>query len=334
MCLAADVLSAQQLTSRTRDYLVNTVKLTEDHLADLIEGKPVVTILKTGEREEVLVFGAVFIKSAPRDFVDLYRDLEALGGNEGYLAIGAISDPPQLSDLAEFTFPETDFEDLEHCELNDCDLQLSTAGIEAAQKVDWSSPNAKAEANRILRRGALELLERYQTGGNSELGVLMNRDYAVAVDKTFATLLARIRGLASSVPELREFLLHYPNADLQDYEDYFYWEKVNFGLKPTLRLNHVVVHNVNRGAGKTHIVVNKQLWASHYFQSAIDFWVAVEDQAGPMKQGFYLITYKASRQFALGKGLIGRIIRSQALPRARRGIESALAATKVILEKP
>ena len=192
MCLAVGVSSAQQPTSRTRDYLVNTVKLAENELTDLVEGKPVVTILETGEREEVLVFGAVFIESTPQAFVDLYRDLEKLGGNEGYLAIGAFSNPPQLSDLDEFTFPDTDFEDLEDCKPNDCDLQLSAAGIDAAQKIDWSSPNAKAEANRILRRGTLELLERYKTGGNRELGVLMNRDYPVAVDETFAALLSHI----------------------------------------------------------------------------------------------------------------------------------------------
>jgi hypothetical protein len=34
------------------------------------------------------------------------------------------------------------------------------------------------------------------------------------------------------------YLLEYPQADLPGADSYFYWEKVNFGLKPAIRASH------------------------------------------------------------------------------------------------
>ena len=130
------VLAAQQPTPRSRDFLVNTVGLTTDEMDTLTAGRPVVKIEETGERAEVLIFGAVFIDASPSEFVDLYRDLEKLEGNEGYLGLGRFSNPPILSDLADFTFVETDYEDLRKCRQQNCNVQLSTAEISQAQAID------------------------------------------------------------------------------------------------------------------------------------------------------------------------------------------------------
>ena len=47
-----------------------------------------------------------------------------------------------------------------------------------------------------------------------------------------------VRGRASALPdvlpELRRYFLEYPNAALAGADSYFYWEKVRFGLKPTI----------------------------------------------------------------------------------------------------
>jgi hypothetical protein len=38
-----------------------------------------------------------------------------------------------------------------------------------------------------------------------------------------------------------QFLLEYPGAQLPDATSFLYWHKVNFGLKPTIMINHVVI---------------------------------------------------------------------------------------------
>jgi len=155
--------------------------------------------------------------------------------------------------------------------------------------------------------------------------------YDLNVQKTFETLLSRIQGLREELPAVRAHLLNYPKSSLPNSEDYFYWEKVDFGLKTTLRVNHILIHATDSNVARRHIVVNKQLWASHYFQSAVDVWWGVEDRSGPSKKGFHLVTVKISRQNAL-LGVKGRMIRAVAVPRAKNGIILALETLKQKLE--
>jgi len=65
--------------------------------------------------------------------------------------------------------------------------------------------------------------------------------------------------LPDMIPELRRYLLEYPNASLANADSFFYWEKVDFGLKPTTRVNHTVIY---RGRTQGHdfgAVANKQM---------------------------------------------------------------------------
>jgi hypothetical protein len=77
-------------------------------------------------------------------------------------------------------------------------------------------------------------------------------------------------------------------------ESQFYWEKVNFGLRPTLRLVHAVVY---RGSGQpVYATAAKQFYASHYFHTALDLTACIEVAGRP---GFFLVTVKGSEQAGL-----------------------------------
>jgi hypothetical protein len=56
-------------------------------------------------------------------------------------------------------------------------------------------------------------------------------------------LLSRSKALPVYLPELREYLLNYPKAGSGNIQSEFYWEKVHFGLKPTLRVVHAIVYH-------------------------------------------------------------------------------------------
>jgi hypothetical protein len=58
----------------------------------------------------------------------------------------------------------------------------------------------------------------------------------------FETMIGRASALPDVLPQLRRYLLEYPNAPLANTETFFYGEKVAFGLKPTIRPNHAVVY--------------------------------------------------------------------------------------------
>ena len=72
----------------------------------------------------------------------------------------------------------------------------------------------------------------------------------------------------------------------------------------------------------------KQLYASHYFETALDLTVCVKDAN---RNGFYLITVKGSQQAGL-TGLKGGIVRKVAVDKTRSSLERVLAAYKKTLE--
>jgi hypothetical protein len=78
-------------------------------------------------------------------------------------------------------------------------------------------------------------------------------------------------------------------------------------------------------------VALKQLYASHYFQAALDLTVCTKDAARPNEPGFYLITVKASQQAGLS-GLKGSVVRKVAVGKTRSSLENTLTAIKQKLE--
>jgi hypothetical protein len=125
--------------------------------------------------------------------------------------------------------------------------------------------------------------------------------------------------------------LNYPKADSGNIQSEFYWEKVNFGLKPTLRMVQAIVYQGKSPERPAYAVAVKQLYASHYFESALDLTVCVKDDEHPAHPGFYLITLKGSQQAGL-TGLKGGIVRKVAVDKTRSSLEKALASIKQKLE--
>jgi hypothetical protein len=74
---------------------------------------------------------------------------------------------------------------------------------------------------------------------------------------------------------------NYPKESLPDGPSAFYWEKIRFGLKPTLRVNQLITSHLTTEHGSIDVIAIKQLYASHYFQTALDLYFCIPGlQAG------------------------------------------------------
>ena len=308
------------------------VGLNDDEIREIREGKAVAKILDAPTADQVFVFGSVYIHSTPERYLAFASDIDALRKLPSFLALRKFSDPPQLSDLTGFTLDEEDFKQLKNCKPGHCEVQLPSEAMEEFQRsVNWSAPDASDQANRLAQQMALQTLLNYQQGGNSALGAYRDKNHPAAVAETFASLLNRSKALPVYLPELREYLLNYPKADSSGIESEFYWEKVNFGLKPTIRLVQAIVYQGKLPERPAYAVAVKQLYASHYFESALDLTVCVKDDEHPAHPGFYLITMKGSQQAGL-TGLKGGIVRKVAVDKTRSSLEKALDSIKQKLE--
>jgi len=311
-----------------RDY----VGLTDDQIASIRSGKAVAKIVDSPTPDEVFVFGSVYINSTPEAYLKFASNIDELRKLPGYLAIRKFSDPPQLSDLDGFTLDDDDIKQLKNCKPGDCEVQLPAESMEEFQKhVNWSAPDVTDQVNYLGQQMALDALQQYIHGGNEALGTYRDKKHPTAVAETFQSLLSRSKALPVYLPELDRYLLDYPSAPSDQIQSQFYWEKVNFGLKPTLRMVQAIVFRGVRPSEPAYAVAVKQLYASHYFRTALDLTVCVRAADAPGPHGFYLITLKGSEQAGL-TGLKGSIVRKVAVDKTRSSLERALASIKEKLE--
>ena len=327
--LMSAVSSFPQSTDRLHTFFKQNIGLKDSEIADIEHGKAVAKILGSPTPSEVFVFGSVFIKAQPSAYVHLAVDLDSLKSLPNYLAIGRFSSPPQLSDLSGFELEVGDVNDLKKCKPGNCEIQLPAENIEEFKsQINWSGADVAGQINNLAKKMALEALLAYQKGGNAALGTYRDKKSPAQVSEQFRALLSRSKVLPEKLPAFYSYLLDYPKASLPDSSSVFYWEKVKFGLKPTLRLNQQITARATGEHGTIDVVAIKQLYASHYFQTALDLNFCVPGNG----QGFYLVTVKGSEQAGL-TGVKGSAVREAAVDKTRSSLEKSLEAIKTQLEK-
>jgi len=323
---------AVQQASEPDRFFHDYAGLSDDQIQSIRYGKPLAKVLPSRTPDEVFVFGSVYVESAPESYLKLALDIDKLRKLPTYMAIRKFGDPPTLADLEGFTLEEEDIKELRNCKAGHCEVQLPAEAMETFQRsVNWSAPDAAGQVNRLGQQMALEALLRYMQGGNAALGTYRDKSHPAEVAETFQSMLSWPKSLPVYLPELQAYLLEYPNRKSGNFESEFYWEKVNFGLKPTLRLVQAVVYRGTSSAGPVLAVAGKQLYASHYFQTALDLTVCVPDSGHPEKKGFFLITLKGSKQAGL-TGFKGGIVRRVAVEKTRSSLDRGLTAVKQALE--
>jgi len=322
-----------QLVARTPPLpIFAALGLTAEEIAAVDAGRPVAKVLPWGEPSEVYVFGAVHVDGSPDTYLKAARDVRRLSGTPGYLAIGELRDEATVADLSALTFEPDDVKALQHCREGACDVQLPTTSIQAFRDgVDFSRPAAAEQANALARPMVLQLLRSYQEGGHRTLGEYRDKQNPARIAEQFETMIGRASRLPDVIPELRRYLLDYPNATLANGDSFFYWEKVAFGLKPTIRVNHAVIYHGRADGHDFGAVAVKQLYATHYFHTALDVSVCVDDVAGGTGRGFYLLTLKGSQQEGL-TGVKGSLLRKIVVDKTRQSLESALTSIKRTVE--
>lgn len=332
--IATHGLSGAQAVRRDPPTSVFTsLGLTADQIAAVDAGTPVARVLSWGGPSEVYVFGAVHVDGSPDVYLNAARDVGRLRGTEGYLGIGELKNDASVADLGDLALDPDDVKALKDCREGSCDVQLPTASIqEFRDGVNWSRPDTVDQANVLARPMILRLVRAYRDGGNDALGEYRDKKNPARVADQFRTMVGRAAALPDALPELRRYLLEYPNAELANADSFFYWEKVSFGMKPTIRMNHAVIQRGRTDGRDLGVVAIKQLYASHYFHTALDLSVCVDDRAASTPHGFYLLTLKGSEQEGL-TGAKGSVLRKVVVDKTRGSLEKALASIKRSIEQ-
>jgi len=315
------------LPAQFDSYIKAHVKLTADEYTQLLAGQPVTQLLDTDPAKEVAIFGAVWVNAPIARYVSAVKDIESFEKGDNFLVTKRISTPPRLEDFDQLSLPPEDIADLRSCKVGDCEVKLGeTALIRIQKETDWTKPNATADVERSMRKLAYEYVTAYLEGGNSRLAVYRDAKRPTFVAQEFAAMVDRMPEMTNYLPDLKKYLLGYPKVTLANAESFLYWQNAAFGLKPTLRINHLTI-----AKQQSHVVVvSKMLYASHYFWTAIELRVLVPDPA--RGQGFWFANVNRSRSDGLD-GFVGSLIRGKAQDEAKGGMKAALAITKQRMER-
>ncbi len=307
-------------------YFSASVKLTDFERKALLANAPVSKLVDGDPTKEVSVFGAVWIDAPASAYVALVKDIEHFENGGPFRITRHISLPPALADFANMRLPDDDVTDLKNCRVGDCELKLSQDALDRVRKsLDWSKPTVKRDAEALARQLALEYVTGYVEGGNDRLAVYRDRKNPTFVATEFRMMIDRMPALVEFLPDLKTLLLGYPSVTMPGITSIFYWQEAQFGLKPTIRINHLMIEEQPQGVA----IANKLLYASHYFWTALELRVLVPDPA--RGRGFWFVNLNRSRSDGLS-GFVGRMIRGRVQNEAQKGVESALAATKAALE--
>jgi hypothetical protein len=135
------------------------------------------------------------------------------------------------------------------------------------------------------------------------------------------------------VPAFIAYLDDYPRGRPAGAEDFFYWSVVDFGLKPTLRLIHVTIYPMDDRprSDVAYAIAIKQLYASHYFHSALELRFLVDD-GRVARPGFYLLSITRSRTDGM-TGFTGSFLRPIISRRSRNGVQRYLEHVKRQVER-
>ncbi len=313
---------------RLGDAIARYLKPTAAEKAKLLQGEPVTKFLDADPSVEVAIFGAVWVKAPVARYVAAVKDIEQFEKGGNFLVTKRISSPPRLEDFAQLTLPPDDIVDLKTCKVGSCELKLGEPALTRIRgEVDWSKPDHTADVEALVRGLALEYVKGYLEGGNERLATYRDSSRPTFVSQEFSSMIERMPALTEYLPELKDYLLRFPKVTLPKSESFLYWQSAKFGLKPTIRINHLTISEQPDNVA----VMSKMLYASHYFWTALELRVLVPDPA--RGEGFWFVSVNRSRSDGLS-GFSGSLVRGKVRGEAEKGSLAVLRRTKASLEKP
>ncbi len=127
-----------------------------------------------------------------------------------------------------------------------------------------------------------------------------------------------------------QYLDQFPRKPLPGAKDVLYWVKENYGLTPVISIVHGVIYQPPAQADRT-VVVQKQIYASHYYDGSLAL-ASVVDSSAAETPTTYLVYVNRSRGDLL-KGGFGGLKRNVARQQAQKAAEQTLGTIKSVLEQ-
>jgi hypothetical protein len=183
---------------------------------------------------------------------------------------------------------------------------------------------------QLFRQTLLEYIQSYLANGNASLVKYADKAATTSLASEFQDLLVTAPYLREYSPDFFAYLQNFPRGKPQGAEDFLYWSKEKFGLKPVISITHVFLYR--RPGTEDVLIVSKQIYASHYFHASAGLTGSVARASTGGRPQSYLFYLNRSRVDALGgmfSGVLSNLIRGQ----IQDGLSTNLKLARDRLEK-
>jgi hypothetical protein len=182
-----------------------------------------------------------------------------------------------------------------------------------------------------VRDAIVKYIAAYMKTGDEALVTYNDREQPVSLRQQWREILAASPYFQQYSAPLREYLTQYPRQTLSGAKDVVYWVQEDYtGLKPVLSLVHGVIYQDPARPDRT-VVVQKQLYASHYYDGSLA--VAVVFGGSPGTAPVTYLVYANRSRGDLLKGGFGGLRRTAARSQAKSAAEQTLGTIKTVLER-
>jgi hypothetical protein len=267
-----------------------------------------VKVLETRDRRDVALFGIITTPAAREQYVAAIQDFSTSLRTPTRTRWGVFSNPASAADVAAVTVSSRDVAEMKDCRPGNCVVKLPATDMRRIHdEMNWSAPDLQEQLNAYARRRLVEYVTDYRRRGDSALAIYDDRgNLNVHSSEAFAAQLAESPYVYQNVPSLQNYLTIYPRGALPGAAEVLFWsEDVLPRLRPILSVTHVVVYTPPELPSVT-LIAAKQIYADHYFETALDVTCAVD--RGP---GTYLLVLRRFRFDNLPGGILN--IRGRAI---------------------
>jgi hypothetical protein len=312
-------------------FLRKQLAFTPLELSALESGQIIVKLPKTDETREVAAFAIGRLDVPAEFFLKRMRDIVNFKKSENVLQIGKFSDPPRLEDLTNLTLDSTEMESMRRCKVSQCDFKMSASAIERFRKqVNWSAPDYRERVTALTHEMLFEYVHDYLHGGNGALGEYSDKGYRLRVAEELQSILQPAPYMYGYAAEFQKYLREFPNSRPAYVENFFYWSKEKFGLKPVISVTHVTVYKLSQAYGEDVLIASKGIYANHYFEASLGLTAFIHSKSSDPPRT-YLIYINRSKTDAL-RGFLAGFKRSLIGGSVRDGAKKHMGLVKEKLE--
>lgn len=272
--LAAD---SQAFSALLRDH-AHATEIDLKHYSQ--SGGVVAKVLPDFRKGEVAVVGVVRIPVPLDFFLGQFRHIDTFKKGPAVLSVGEFATPPAEENLSKLTLDSKEIDALGTCRPARCSLKLSAAMMDRLRSQAATLGRGPKLENEF-RAALLDYVSSYVAKGTPAMIAYNDTEPPIESSREFLDLLGEFGWLEQYAPGLLEILRGPFQTTRPEIDQFLYWSKESFGLKPVVSVTHVLILKITIAGSPWAFIASKQIYADHYFESSLGLTVLSQDSADP-----------------------------------------------------